>query len=147
MKKKDGDRSILLSRRSIAFLHDVVPGMIEVSFVVTKSDGWMCVRSARFGAWCSDMILYQLQSLLLVDLLRCVRSDLVTLRKLGKVLGVSQPASQSEVSHSFSQPVNQPFSQSVNHLSARQSVNQPASQSASHSPFQPAGRSVRHSVS
>jgi hypothetical protein len=69
----------------------------------------MCVRSARFGAWRSDMILYQLQSLLLEDLLRCVRTDLMKLRKLGEVLGVSQPAKQS-----FTHSASQPFSQPVN---------------------------------
>jgi hypothetical protein len=52
---------------------------------------WLCVWSAGFGAWCSDlMILYQLQSLFLMDLLHCVRMWLMTWRKLGEVLGVSQ---------------------------------------------------------
>jgi len=131
------DRSILLPGSSIGFLHGVAPRpgssrSAEWSLVCHQVE-WLCVWSARFGAWCSDlMILYQLQSLFLMDLLLCphLPDDVEKTWRSPRSQSVSKPGSQS-ISHSANLPLSQPVSQSTIQL-ASQSIRHSASQSVSH---------------
>jgi hypothetical protein len=111
----EDDRPILLPGRSIGFLHGAAPRpgrshSAEWSLVCRHQVEWLCVRSAGFGAWCSDlMILYQLQSLFLKDLLYMSAFPWWRGENLAKSSeSVSQSVSQafSHISHS----ANLPFS-------------------------------------